>query len=95
VGVNNAGSSQVANIFSNNEIYIPNYTVSNFKSFSFDSVVENNVVGGETYNVLGSGLYRNTSSITNLTLSTSGSGFAQHSTFSLYGITKGSDHIVV
>jgi hypothetical protein len=35
------GSSQTANTFTNGELYIPNYTSANNKSFSVDSVTEN------------------------------------------------------
>ena len=50
----NNNSSTTANTFSNSEIYIPNYTSSNNKSFSIDSVTENN--GTTPYSILSAGL---------------------------------------
>jgi hypothetical protein len=41
-GVYDDRASATAGTFSNSEIYIPNYTSSNQKSFSSDSVTENN-----------------------------------------------------
>jgi len=78
------GTSTTASTFSNVEMYIPNYTSANNKSFSVDSVVENNATATRTS--LAAGLWSNTAAITSITL-TSGSGnFVANSTFSLYGI---------
>jgi hypothetical protein len=79
-------TAQTANVFSNNEIYIPNYTNANNKSYSVDNVVEKN---GTTNWVLSmyAGLWSNTAAITSIGLTSSNaSTFKQHSTFSLYGI---------
>jgi hypothetical protein len=76
-------STATANTFSNGEIYIPNYTSSNFKSVSADNVQENNATAADGYLV--SGLWSNTSPINSISIA-SGSNFAQHSTFHLYGI---------
>jgi len=78
-------SSDTANTFGNAEIYIPNYTSSNYKSFSADSVSENN--GTTAYQFLDAGLWSSSSAITSFTLY-SGSNFAQYSTFYLYGINN-------
>ncbi len=73
-----------ASTFGNTEIYIPNYTGSNNKSVSFDSVSENNAT--TAYQVLIAGLWRNTSAITSMTLFIAGANIAANSTFTLYGI---------
>jgi hypothetical protein len=65
--------------------YIPNYTSNNFKSLIADAVDERN--NQFTLMRLNAGLYRSTNPITSITISSS--QFAIHSTFSLYGITKG------
>jgi hypothetical protein len=77
--VNATGST--ANVFSNIEVYIPNYTSSNYKSYSIDSVAENNATA--IVMRLAAGLWSNTAAITSVTLTL---GFAQYSTFSLYGL---------
>lgn len=75
-----------ASTFSNNEIYIPNYTSSNYKAVSIDGVSEEN---GNVSNglYLTAGLWSNTAPITSIRLVNSGGGvFDQYSTFTLYGI---------
>jgi hypothetical protein len=79
----NTGSTATANTFSNIEFYIPNYTSSTFKSYSADSVTENNAT--EAYTNLVAGLWSNTAAITSMTF-TCGTAFTAGSTFSLYGI---------
>lgn len=81
-------SSQTANTFSSNSIYIPNYTSSANKSFSVDGVQENNATGSNQ--VISAGLWSNTAAITRVTLNITGT-FAAGSSATLYGITKGSD----
>ena len=83
------GGGGTANTFSNSEIYIPNYTSSNYKSFSVDSTGE----GNETLAFANfiAGLWSNTAAITSLTIYpdyNSGVGIAQYSTFTLYGISN-------
>ena len=77
-------STTTANTFANNEYYIPNYTSSNFKSVSVDSVTENN--GTVAYQFLVAGLWSNTAAITSVTISPNSGNFAEYSTFTLYGI---------
>ena len=80
-------AAQTVNVFSNNEIYIPNYTSANNKSYSVDNVVEKN---GTTNWVLSmfAGLWSNTAAITSIGLTSSNaSTFKQFSTFSLYGVS--------
>ncbi len=79
-GYNNDG----ANIFSNNEYYIPNYIGSTNKSISGDSVTEANST--TAYAVLYAGLLNNTSAITSISLICQSDNFNQYSTFYLYGI---------
>jgi len=75
-----------ANTFGNTTIYIPNYTSANYKSFSVDSVTENNAT--TAYTDLVAGLWSSTAAVTSLTVysGTSGSNFLQYSSASLYGI---------
>jgi hypothetical protein len=82
-------SGATANTFGNASIYIPNYAGSTNKSYSGDSVTENNA--SLAYQFLAAGFWSNTAAITAIKLF--GSDFAVGSTFSLYGITKGSDGI--
>ena len=72
--------------FSNNDFYIPNYTSSNYKSFSIDSVIENNATA--SWAELDAGLWSNTAAITSITFLdyTLSNNLAQYSTFYLYGI---------
>jgi hypothetical protein len=80
------GASATANTFNNNEIYFPNYNSSTTnKSFSTDSVTENN--GTTAYAILGASLYSSTSPITSIAIIPDiGTAFVQYSTFSLYGL---------
>jgi hypothetical protein len=76
-----------SNTFGNLEIYAPNYTSSNAKSVSGDSVSENNASLG--YQVLAAGLWSGTSAIASVKLFPQlGPNFMQYSTFYLYGILK-------
>lgn len=81
------GSTATANTFSNVEIYIPNYTSSNYKSVSTDSVTENNATTAVA--MLGAGLWSNTAAITSLSMrlySGVAGTISQYSTAYLYGI---------
>lgn len=79
------GSGDTANTFSNQQIYIPNYAGSAYKSVSFDAVMENN--GATAYSDLGVILWSNIAAITSIKLTThTGANYAQYSTASLYGI---------
>ena len=82
----NAASSS-ASTFSNLEIYIPNYASANYKSFSIDTVMEDNATLAIAE--LFAGLWSNTAAITSITLSVvNGTIFTQYSTFYLYGVAK-------
>jgi hypothetical protein len=77
-----------AQIFSNWELYLPNYTSNYQKSYVFDGVTENGA--NEAYARYGVGYYTLTSPITSITFGDNTSGdkdlVAQHSTYTLYGI---------
>lgn len=78
-------STATASVFGNNVYYIPNYAGSTQKSYSVDSVTENN--GTTAYQHLTAGLWNGTSAITQITFNILSSGnFAQYSSASLYGI---------
>ena len=77
-------ATSTASTFSNNDIYIPNYTGSNAKSFSIDSVSEDNATAAVL--ALTAGLSSNTSAINIITFTPNTGNFAQYSTFYLYGI---------
>jgi len=76
-------TSATANTFGNGEIYIPNYTSSNYKSLSADGANEDNATS--IYEGISAGLWSVTSAINQLTFTTSGN-FTQYSTATLYGI---------
>jgi hypothetical protein len=78
-------STYTANTFGNAEIYIPNYTSSNFKSVSIDGVTENNAT--TAFGGIFAGLWSTTSAITSVSLAANSGNWAQYSTFSLYGVS--------
>jgi hypothetical protein len=81
------GNGATANTFGNAEILIPNYTSSNYKSISVDSVTENNATAAEAF--LKAGLWSNTSAITSIDIvAYSGTSFQQYTTATLYGVFK-------
>jgi hypothetical protein len=82
--IDQSGSGTTASTFGSAEVYIPNYTSSNTKSFSIHSVGENNA--GTAYQRFSSGLWSQTSPITSLSFFPSSGNIAQYSTFSLYGL---------
>ena len=85
------GADSTANIFGNNEIYIPNYAGSNNKSISTDSVTENNAAAlYRTQMYLGAVLLSNTAAISSIRIApeTGEGNFVQYSTAYLYGIKK-------
>ena len=78
--------ASTANVFANSELYIPNYTGSNAKSATTDSVTEQN--GTATFMNLAAHLNTTTAPITSITLYAWQSfiNFVSGSTFYLYGI---------
>lgn len=77
-------SPDTASTFGNTEIYIPNYTSSNNKSYSADGVEENNAT--TAFMSMIAGLWSNTAAITSVGLSPMFGNFISGSTFSLYGL---------
>ena len=90
-GFISAGGS-TSSTFGNNEITIPNYASSTYKSVMVDGVSENNA--SEAYQEIVSNSWSNTSPITSLTLTPAYNSFAQYSTFTLYGVYNSSTIIV-
>jgi len=86
------GGGSTANTFSNSSIYISNYTAAIAKSISVDTVTENN--SASAIKAIVAGLWNSTDAITSLTLTAEVGNFAQYSSATLFGITKGSDGIV-
>ncbi len=74
-----------ANSFGSAEFYIPNYTSSNNKSVSLDSVNEENG-NSYAYDEISAGLWSNSAAITSITLTPEAGNFAQYTTAHLYGI---------
>lgn len=81
-----ACTSNTANGFSNSSVYIPNYTSSNNKSLSIDSVYENNAT--TAFCNLQAGLWSSTAAITQVSLvcTVGSTTFAANSTATLYGV---------
>lgn len=77
------GGAATSNTFANSEIYFPNYAGSNQKSYSVDSVTEDNATAA--YASLHARLYNQTTAISQVDVYSSGT-FAQYSTATLYGI---------
>jgi hypothetical protein len=80
------GDSATANTFSNTQIYIPNYAGSTNKSYSIDSVSENNATTAIQHLI--AGLWSNTSAINSIAFSDDTYNLAQYSTAYLYGISS-------
>ena len=89
-GTNETGvvnpNNYTASTFSNSSIYFPNYAGSTNKSFSSDSVNENNAT--TAYGVLMASLWSQTTAINAIELYPFSGNFAQYSTATLYGISK-------
>ena len=87
--IDNAGTnsdSATANTFSNTEMYFPNYLSTTSKPYSEFGVGENNATFAGIATT--ADLYRNTSAIASLKLSTNGGSFLTNSSFYLYGISN-------
>jgi len=79
-------SNATASVFSNGEIYFPNYTSANYKSYSIDCVTENNAASSVT--ALAAALWSSTAAITSVTFTPASGNLVEFSTFSLYGISS-------
>lgn len=83
--INDGGTT--SNTFSSNELYIPNYLAAINKPTSLSSVVENNSASNFAWLVYtGAGLYRDTTAISSIALTTNAGSFVSGSSFYLYGI---------
>jgi hypothetical protein len=83
-----ARSTSTANTFSNNAVYISNYTSSNAKSTSLDAVHENNAAAANQW--FEAGLWNNSAAITEIQLLVGSDSFTAGTSATLYGVTKGS-----
>jgi len=77
-------STTTASTFSNVELYLPSYTASQNKPFSFFNAMENNSTTG--YLKTHAGLYRTNSAISQIKVQTQANTFVTGSSFYLYGI---------
>jgi len=84
-----SGGSATANTFSNNIAYIINYTSSGNKAISSDLVTENNATSVSLG--LEAATWANTTSITSMRITSISGNIVANSSFSLYGIKRGSD----
>lgn len=95
-GVGRAGvlsaANATANTFANQTFYIPNYSGSTNKTYSLDSVSENNATTSfATFQEITGGLWSQTAAITSVRFTPDlGTNLVAGSTISLYKITKGS-----
>ena len=81
-------ANNTANTFSSLELYIPSYTVSQSKPFSYFGVSENNATTNYEIDAAAY-LYRSNTAISSLTLTSStSSSFVSGSSFYLYGISS-------
>ena len=85
-GIDVDGASASANVFANTQIYFPNYAGSTNKSWSAESVIENNATSA--YCEMAAGLWANTAAITQIafTIENASGNWAQYSTAYLYGV---------
>lgn len=92
-----SGGNTTSNTFGNGSVYIPNYTGSANKSLSIDFVSENNASGAfSAIQRIVAALWSDSSAITSFEVVADGStNLAVGTTVSIYGVTKGTDGIVV
>lgn len=81
-----ASAAYTANTFSNFSVHLPKYTSSSAKLFSATHVNENN--GTEATQNLLANLWNDSSPITSIELALGSGGFAEFSTFTLYGVGR-------
>ena len=79
-----SADTATAGTFGSGEVYIPNYTSSNFKSFAMEGFSENNSTA--TAMAMSASLWSNTSAITSLQFTPLNGSFLANSTFYLYGL---------
>ena len=77
-------TANTASTFTSVDVYIPNYAGSNYKSYSVESVQEEN--GTTAYSNLIAGLWSVSTAINRITLTAGSANLAQYSSATLYGI---------
>lgn len=77
-------AAQTSNTYGSGEVYIPNYAGSTYKSFSSESLTENNGTTAEMFMV--AGLWSNTAAINRITLTPLTGIFEMYSNAYLYGV---------
>jgi hypothetical protein len=77
--------SATTNTFSNDFLFIPNYTGSNYKSIIADSSTSM-ISGTDFVNSMGGGVWESTAAINSITLFAGSGTFNQYTEFTLYGI---------
>lgn len=83
---NTSDNGATASVFGSLQIYIPNYTSANNKSFGTEEISENNSTANWIMGIQ-AGLWSNTAAITQITATPfSARTFVQYSTATLYGI---------
>lgn len=87
-GIDVDGANAATSIHSNTQLYFPNYTSNDFKSYSAESIIENSATA--SYAQIGGGIWSSTSAINRLTftIENASGSFAQFSTAYLYGISR-------
>jgi len=80
------GISDTTSTFSNTSIYIPNYTSSNNKTYSSDTVAENNAT--TAHNSISTALWASSAPISGIYLFNPNYNMVQYSSATLYGIRK-------
>ena len=86
-GIQDSGTT--ASTFASLQLYLPNYTSSAAKSIAVDAVGENNATAADQY--ITAGIWTGTDPITKLSFAIYNSDMVQYSSFTLFGITAGSD----
>ena len=92
--LNDAGiptASQTASTFGSTSFYVPNYTSSNNKSVSSETVEENNAT--TSWMEIDAALWSDVSAITRVDFALKDGSFVQHSTATLYGISRTTSQI--
>jgi hypothetical protein len=94
--LNIPSASNTANVFSNSEMRINNYSDGNYKSYFLDSVTENNSNTATNLYQMGiSGTYLKKDPITSIQIrELTGGTFAQHTTFTIYGVSNLFDSVI-
>lgn len=89
IGLGATSSGMTANTFANGQIYFCNInSTSVAKSIATEVVLETNAIN--SVQLIFAGLWNDTSAITSISINGEGSNIVQYSSFTLYGITKGS-----